>query len=159
MHAEMCSKACLPYKNMTKYRAWNCRWSGLKMKNNLEKCYAVEPRSIVPATIVFPHVPFTIFGPEWSSISITLFIPTSIVPQTIVLSHWSFVNHGPDAAFPTWIVWRKKLRQSIYYLHYLCTINLATQSRFARGPQLHVRVISVISELRCKWFCAFSCDF
>ena len=28
----------------------------------------VEPRSIVPATIVFPHVPFAIFGPELSSI-------------------------------------------------------------------------------------------
>ena len=24
----------------------------------------VETRSIVPATIVFPHVPFAIFGPE-----------------------------------------------------------------------------------------------
>jgi hypothetical protein len=28
----------------------------------------VEPRSIIPATIVFPHVSFAIFGPEWSSI-------------------------------------------------------------------------------------------
>ena len=28
----------------------------------------VEPRSIVPATIVFPHVLFAIFGPELSSI-------------------------------------------------------------------------------------------
>ena len=26
--------------------------------------YIVEPQSIVPATIVFPHVPFAIFGPE-----------------------------------------------------------------------------------------------
>jgi hypothetical protein len=24
----------------------------------------VEPRSIVPVTIVFPHVPFAIFGPK-----------------------------------------------------------------------------------------------
>jgi hypothetical protein len=24
----------------------------------------VEPRSIVPVMIVFPHVPFAIFGPE-----------------------------------------------------------------------------------------------
>jgi len=30
--------------------------------------YTVEPRSIVPATIVFPHVLFAIFGPELSSI-------------------------------------------------------------------------------------------
>ena len=28
----------------------------------------VEPRSIVPAAIVFPHVLFAIFGPELSSI-------------------------------------------------------------------------------------------
>ena len=28
----------------------------------------VKPRSIVPATIVFPHVLFAIFGPELSSI-------------------------------------------------------------------------------------------
>ena len=28
----------------------------------------VEPRSIVPATIVFLHVPFAIFSPEWISI-------------------------------------------------------------------------------------------
>jgi len=28
----------------------------------------VEPRSTVPATIVFPHVLFAIFGPELSSI-------------------------------------------------------------------------------------------
>ena len=32
------------------------------------KTCTVEPRSIVPATIVFPHVLFAIFGPEWSSI-------------------------------------------------------------------------------------------
>ena len=30
--------------------------------------YTVEPRSIVLATIVFPHVLFAIFGPELSSI-------------------------------------------------------------------------------------------
>jgi hypothetical protein len=31
-----------------------------------EKRNRVEPQSIVPATIVFPHLPFAIFGPKWS---------------------------------------------------------------------------------------------
>jgi hypothetical protein len=42
---------------------------------------------------------------------------------------------------------KKKLKQSIYYLRYPWTINLARQSRFARGPQLCVHVISIISKL------------
>jgi hypothetical protein len=91
--------------------------------------YTVEPQSIVPTMIVFPHVPFAIFGPEWSSIWVTLFIPTSIVPRTIVLPHWSFVNHSPGAAFPAWIVWGKKKKIEAKYLLFalpsLWTINLA----------------------------------
>jgi hypothetical protein len=79
----------------------------------------VESQSIVNTTIVFPHVPFTIVGPERSYIYITLFIPTFIIPWTIVLPQWLFVNHGPNAAFPAWIIKQKKLKQSIYYLCYL----------------------------------------
>ena len=33
-------------------------------RNKLMKTNTVEPRSIVPATIVFTHVLFAIFGPE-----------------------------------------------------------------------------------------------
>jgi len=46
---------------------------------------------------------------------------------------------------------KKKLKRSNYYLHYLSldykSGNTVMQSRFARGPQLRVYVISVISEL------------
>jgi len=46
---------------------------------------------------------------------------------------------------------KKKLKRSNYYLCYLSldykSGNKVMQSRFARGPQLRVRVISVISEL------------
>jgi hypothetical protein len=55
------------------------------------------------------------------------------------------MQHFPHRSF------EKKLKQSNYYLHYLSSDyksgNTAMQSRFARGPQLRVRVISVISEL------------
>ena len=44
---------------------FTCLVLRLKMLNYT---YTVEPRSIVPATIVFPHVLFAIFGPELSSI-------------------------------------------------------------------------------------------
>jgi hypothetical protein len=72
--------------------------------------------------------------------------------QTIVLMHWSFVNHDPDAAFPTWIVWKKKTEAKylLFVLPSIWTINMVTQlmqSRFARSPQLHVRIISDIFEL------------
>ena len=44
-----------------------------------------------------------------------------------------------------------ELKRSNYYLHYLSldykSGNTVMQSRFARGPQLRVPVISVISEL------------
>jgi hypothetical protein len=46
---------------------------------------------------------------------------------------------------------KKKLKRSNYYLHYLSlnykSGNIVTQSRYARGPQLRVHVINVISEL------------
>jgi hypothetical protein len=46
---------------------------------------------------------------------------------------------------------KKKLKQSNYYLRYLSldckSGNTVMQSRFARGPQLRIHVISVISEL------------
>ena len=59
----------------------------------------VEPRSIVPATIVFPHPSF----PELS-----------------------FVNHGSDAAFPTWIVKKNfEAKYLLFALPSLWTINLA----------------------------------
>ena len=40
----------------------------MQQVTQLKKKKTVEPRSIVPATIVFLHVPFAIFGPELSSI-------------------------------------------------------------------------------------------
>jgi hypothetical protein len=46
---------------------------------------------------------------------------------------------------------KKKLKRSNYYLHYHSldykSGNTVMQSRFARGPQLHFHVISVISKL------------
>jgi len=36
----------------------------IKKTDILSKIDTVEPRSIVPVSIVFPHLPFAIFGPE-----------------------------------------------------------------------------------------------
>jgi hypothetical protein len=47
-----------------------CKWRQQSPSMLYQQCsttiyiYTVEPWSIVPVTIVFPHVPFAIFGPE-----------------------------------------------------------------------------------------------
>jgi len=38
------------------------QWDDIHKKKTY--IYTVEPRSIVPVSIVFPHLPFAIFGPE-----------------------------------------------------------------------------------------------
>ena len=49
---------------MNSFQITELRWC----LEDKEPCNTVEPRSIVPVSIVFPHLPFAIFGPEKSSI-------------------------------------------------------------------------------------------
>ena len=64
----LCSQACKKRKDCEGSGLWKDAVSGFYCVNIYIYIYiyiyTVEPRSIVPATIIFPHVPFAIFGPE-----------------------------------------------------------------------------------------------
>ena len=105
----------------------------------------VEPRSIVLACTVCHF---------WSRMKSHI--------NNVIFSH---IHRSPNYHFTTLIICKsrsrrsisrmdclkKKLKWSNYYLRYLSldykSGNTVMQSRFARGPQLRVRIISVISEL------------
>jgi hypothetical protein len=50
---------CHNSSSYTKGKVQGTQYAPLQIKTS-----TVEPRSIIPATIVFLHVPFTIFGPK-----------------------------------------------------------------------------------------------